>query len=278
MSDRVVKLIDTVGNVHTLACSDEAYKMATSPGLWGKAPVTVGSRPVANIDGERLTQTRRGARLIPLPLWVTADTEEELDTRLGELGRMFDVGEDIRLVFKRPDGIEREITVRYYSGAAAIPVKHHQFHSVRVPCVFKALDPDWRGTNETTSVVSEQFQDARLGGLNGLYLGNVGDLDTWPEWKITGPAENIQALNLNTGELWRSPEILTAGQVLRIRTDPRDRGVWLDDVLNWGIIEATSTLWRLVPGINIIDVRAAGDTSGNIGDLSIQWLSRHDTC
>ena len=278
MSDRRVIYIGADGSRHILACSDEGYQLATNPAIWGVAPVSFGSRAVANIAGEKLETVRRLPRIIPLPFWIRAATELEADQLAGDLGRILHPHRDGRLIFERPDGSDREITVRCIDGASAITVEHGEFHWVKVPAVFKAWDPDWRSTTEDRGFDTDGFPDGKTSGILGVDIDNQGDLPAWPEWKITGPGENYELINLTTGQMFRIVEVLGVGDVVRIRTDPRDRGVWLNDVLNWRILEGTHELWPLVPGLNYIDYRAFSDASLQLGDFEATWVERFDTC
>jgi hypothetical protein len=274
VSERTVTLVGADGTRHTLACADEPYRLGAAA-VWGVGPTAHDSRPVGDLPGERLERVRALPRTIAVPV-VIIGGEAAVDDALGGLGQIIGSGADCRIIYSRPDGTTRELTARYLSGGDAVPIRHHKMPAVRVPLTFRAYQPFWRSTLGPIVVEDQTFVGEGL--ANAVTVDNGGDVDTWPTITITGPAENIQGVNLVTGQVWRVREVITAGQTLRIETDPRAVGVWLDDIASIGVMDPLSEMWPLRPRSNHLVLSARGDGVGGIGTFRLQWRELFDTC
>lgn len=280
MSLRTVELVGADGTQHTLACDPVAdYQLGTRAGLHGLTGYSIESRRIANIPGERPGIVHAEPRTFAVPI-VVKGTESEIDTALGALGRILSPLRDTRIIYTRPDGTKREISARCLN-ADVVDLAHFKSPGAKVPLVFRAFNPFWRATVEDEQSTSATFVDySDAGASNVLAITNSGDVDVWPEITITGPADNVEALNLETGQVWRIIRVIEAGETVRIQTDP-DRGssVWLNDDLNWTDVMSATTaeFWPLVPGLNRVMMRASSVAS-SIGSFDIRFLERFDTC
>jgi hypothetical protein len=286
-STRTVTLIAN-GVRHILACSTEPYALGMDAQLWGGAPYSVTTRRVAQIPGERVETVQAGARTIIVPVLIEGTTELEVDQRLGTLLAELSPVTDVRLVYTRPDGTERELTARYTGGGDAVSATsasgYLQRH-VRVPLVFTAHFPFWRSTSAApTTAGPTTFQDGRGAGINNAVWTNTGDVDVWPEFTVTGYVENVEVANLTTGQVWRVMEIIDTGDTLTIETDPARPGVYLNGALAWNIagrqvLDPISELWPLVPGENVILFRGNTATGAElIGNLTARWHPLFESC
>ncbi len=282
-STRTVTLIGADGTRRTLVGDDTApYQLKSAAGLWGIAPYAHTSRRMGSIPGERLDQVVAQARTLVVPVQVHGTTEAEVDSLLGGLGSILRPGSDVRILYQRPGGEQREITACYQDGADAIAAAartgYLQRH-VTVPLVFKAYWPYWRQVIDsvrTSGVVT--FNDAFGAGSNLVLLDNQGDVDCWPEWRINGHTDYVEALNLTSGKMWRSTEIIPAGSTLRVDTDPRSQGVWVNSGALW-TLDPFSEPWPLRPGVNWILVRGSTtDGTQTIGNFEIRWRRNYETC
>lgn len=255
------------------------YHLGPAPSLWGLPPHSFASSRVADIPGEQLEDDHAEPKLFGLPVLVMADSEAELDERLGDLGPILNPAVDVRVVFEREDGSAREITARCYDGADRIQVESKDRLFARVPLVFKAFDPYWRATNEDASEFVDDFNDGLVGGVNAVDLVNGGVL-AWPEMTVDGPIENVELASLETGQTIRVLEVLDPGDQLRIVTDPAKRGVWWNGDLRWDVVSQVETeLWPLLSGLNRLKVRGVGPGGGGtIGQFRFRWVERFHTC
>lgn len=279
---RVTLIGDGEGVRRTIACSDEPYQLTPDATAWGLTTYSLNTRAVGQIPGEQLQNVRAGVRTFALPVQIEGDTEAEIDERLGWLQQVLDPGREIRVQYRRPDGTEREISALYAGGADSVSATADAGHLQRrvvVPLIMKALWPFWRPVaNPVTTEGPVTFTDR---DFDIVTLVNGGDVDAWPEITVTGYAEGIEAINLTTGRWWRVRRVLEVGDVLRIDTDPRSFGVYVNDVADHPAMDQLSQLaeWHLVPGENHLLVRgntATGDEP--IGSISFRWRPQFGSC
>lgn len=281
-STRTVTLVGVDGTRHVLACSAEPYQLRPNAQLWGTAPYAINSRQVGQIPGERVESVRALARTVVVPVQVEGATELEIDANLGALGAILSPVDDIRLIYRRPDGTERELTARYAGGGDAVQAAGEsgflQRH-VTVPLIFKAHWPYWRPLSGSVDVSGPTtFSDGRATGSNTVTVTNGGDVEAWPELTITGYAESIEAVNLTTGQGIRVRRVLTATDTLRIDTDKRTFGVYINDVADYPAMDPASEYWPLVPGANVLWFRGNTATGAeSIGGFTVRWRELYET-
>lgn len=266
-----------------LACNDQGatYNLGVDPGLWGFAGQTISSLRLGSVPGEVFTGVRAEAALIPCPITVVAASTDDLDAALRYLATLLAPEEPVRLrVASSETGIVREVTAHYYTGLEGLTVRDHKATTVKVPLVLKALQPYWRDAATDDPAETGQFINALGGGSNAVDVDCLSDVpDTWPEFTITGPIENVQIMNLERGQLIRIIEVLGVNDVLTISTDPLSRGVWLNGVRSWPSLDSRSTLWSLKPGLNRVVLRGTDLTAGgNPGEFTITYSPRFASC
>lgn len=283
MTDRTVTLVGADGSRHVLACSSEPYQLKMSAQLWGTAPYAVTSRQVGQIPGEKVESVRALARTIVVPIQVEGTTELEVDAYLAALGPMLspELG-DVRLIYRRPDGTQRELTARYAGGGEATSATGEagdQQRAVTVPLIFKAHWPYWRATSGSIDVAGPTtFSDGRAAGSNVVTVTNGGDVECWPEVIVTGYSEAIEGVNLTTGQGFRVRRVLTLGDTLRIDTDKRSFGVYVNDVADYTAMHPASEYWPLVPGPNVLWFRGNTATGAEtIGGFTVRWRELFET-
>lgn len=275
-TSRTVVLYGAHGQTRILLC-DAASPINLTPdnGLWGVTGVEYGTRKVAGSPGERVETVRRTPRTFSVPVIIKGDTELEVDQRLGELESILDPSRDVRIVFRRPDNTSREITARYLSGAENLAVKYPIHRQIKVPLVFRAHYPFWR-SSDGLGAYDASFNDAGFAGSNYFHIINNGDVPTWPEITINGPAENVECTNLVTGQVFRLVRVLPAGEGVRIDTDPNTFGVYLNYWQGFPtVVDPYSEFWPLVPGLNRLIFRAI--SPGNAGTFSLRWRDEFGT-
>jgi Phage tail protein len=282
VSERTVTLIGVDGTRHVLACSAEPYQVKANAQLWGTAPYRHITRQIAQIPGERVESAQALPRTIVVPVLVEGASELEVDARLGALGAMLSPHDDARLIYRRPDGVERELAVRYVGGGDAITATDDSGYLQRyvtVPLLFRAHWPFWRSaTAAVSSLGPTSFSDGRSSGSNLATATNAGDVDCWPEITVTGYAEAIEIASLTLGKVVRVRRILALTDVLRIDTDPRSFGVYINDAADYTAIDPLTEWFPLVPGPNVLLFRGNTATgTETIGTFRLRWREQFET-
>lgn len=282
MSERTVTLIGVNGTRHVLACSAEPYQVKANAQLWGTAPYRHITRQIAQIPGERVEAAQALPRTLVVPVQVEGGTELEVDARLGALGAILSPVDDARLVYRRPDGTERELAVRYVGGGDAVSATDDNGYLQRyvtVPLLFRAHWPYWRSTSAAVaSIGPTTFDDGRAAGSNLATATNAGDVDCWPEITVTGYAEAIELANLTLGKVVRIRRILEETDTLRIDTDPRTFGVYVNDAADYTAVDPLSEFFPLAPGNNVLLARGNTHTGAEtIGAFRLRWREQFET-
>ena len=278
----LVTLIAPYGTRLELTTNCAPYALAPKATIRGLTPWQVNGTPIGpNVAGERVTQVRATTRLIKVPIIIRGDTETEHEEAVAALGRILnpEIGPN-RIAYRRADGTEREITATYVSGADNITLVDmaRERHST-AELIFRAHWPFWRQVGTTHGENTATFSNGMFAGSDQVVFNNTGDHTTWPEWTITGPAENITVANMTTGHVWRLRSNLAAGETIRINTDPRDKGIWRNDDLAWVELDPTlSELFSLHPGANILMIRALYPVDGAGGTWDCRWPIWYSTC
>lgn len=281
MSLRTIELLDVDGIPIVLSVHDAGpYELAGGSRLHGRSPHRINTRRLGRIPGETRESTEVLPKRFAVPVQVQGTTEQEIDERLGDLSARLSATVDHRLVYTRPDGTTRQITAAYEGGSELTSVQHRDKRFVVVPLQFLALFPYWRQVGVDVEKQVAPINDGYAAGANVITINNLAEIDeTWPEWIITGHAENIEALNRTSGLLWRITEVVPLGSELRIDTDPKSFGVWLDDVELFEAADAYSQWWPLLPGVNDIIFRANSNAGVDpVGQVTVRWRPLFESC
>lgn len=102
---------------------------------------------------------------------------------------------------------------------------------------------------------------------------SVGDVETWPVWRLLGPAIAAEFASVTTGGVIRWEGNIAAGEVLEIDTDPANRRVSIEGVDAWQDMALTEP-WPLVPDQNHVWISIEGGTDGTTILESI-WSDRY---
>jgi hypothetical protein len=276
-----VTLVGVDGSRHDLLACSPPMTLTDGSTFRGMTPYAVSTRVLGpSIPGEQVTAVRAVPRTFTLPVIVAGNNEQTFDAAHGNLESILaPIQGPCRIIYRRADGTHREIVCHYIDGASNFEV--HDFTRERhvvAPLVFRAHYPYWRAVETPEGTSTGHFSDGGFAGSNPLTVNNIGDVETWPVVTLTGPAENVEAINLTTGQYWRMTEVLaTAANTVRIETDPRSRAVWLGDDFRPDILDPTAAeLWPLVPGNNLIVLRAI--SPANAGTFDIRWPLLYGTC
>jgi len=180
---------------------------------------------------------------------------------------------DCHILYTRADGEQRQISARYTGGAGNLEVQYlNQQRHLVAKATFRAHYPYWRDPTETIRFAQTSLNDGRFAASNPLQCDNDGDVETWPEITVTGYAENIEALNMTVGKVWRITRVINEGDVLRIDTDPHHFGVWINDVEAQDAVDPISEFWPFVPYRNELLIRASTSTdTQTLGSFTLRW-------
>jgi hypothetical protein len=224
--------------------------------------------------GSRLRNIQVLPREIDVPLKISAKSELELERNLRTLLRMFNpLKGDGKFVSVSHDDNQREVSCRYVEGLEMdedYDTKGKNWQ--KAIAVFRAFDPFWYdaqtivhtfNTGQLTPFFPLTFP-IRLNSsavFADTTIENTGDIETYPEWIITGPGENITLRNLTTGEVLQSSATLGVGESLTINTRPFHKSVTRNDGTNlFYTLSDDSSLWALTDGQNAIRLEMAGAT------------------
>lgn len=263
-------------------------------GAFGAAPVvfTTDNSPRG---GTSMRWIQPDARTITWPLRVEGDTHAEFLSNWRAISDAFTQtrrGGPGTLVIARPDGSARQIDAYYQegwveSGGQGLSQVRYDMVSLTLYCP----DPYWRDAQPT--LVTRSFSTA--GSYLSPYptvsssqtLGNTtitthSQVETWPDWTITGPATSITATNNTTGISWSlTPSDvlgrnLNAGETITITGNPPDiegptASVAWETAIDW----TSSDLWPLLPGDNDVTFSVSGSGAGT--SITLSYYGRYET-
>jgi len=173
------------------------------------------------------------------------------------------------------DGTVREIDCYYEEGFGGAGGENHIYANP----VLTLYCPDgyWRDPVQIVESRSFQVGASFLAPFptvsQGQVLGsstidNPGDVDAWPTWTITGPADVVTATNLTTGHSFMVSKSISAGQLIIITTDrPTVRGPLAENLIST-LNLPDAYLWPLQPGLNSVDFAVAGAGTGTAIQLA----------
>ncbi|MEM9135696.1 MAG: hypothetical protein AAGE88_25425 [Actinomycetota bacterium] len=280
---RTIELVSSVDQNHIrLVCDTDGPYWLGEAQHYGVGTWDVSGRKTGLVAGERFEAVTAAPRLVSVPILIEGATEQEVDVFLGTLGRMVNPQSGpCRIIHQRPDGYGREISAYYVQGGERVRVEHNGKRFVRVPLVFRAMDPPfWRPTARSDDLETAQFDDAYASGSNYVEIVNGGDVEVWPRFRFTPPVQNIEIASLNTGQVFRIIRKVF-GEQIDIDTDPRGFQVLLNQADAFdALMDPNSEFFPLQPGVNRLIFRAAGQSSATIGDVGIYqmwWRILYDT-
>lgn len=244
-------------------------------------PVDFTEEQIAFQHGTKLRQVSVQARDIDIPLLIKADNEIELRRLVRSIMRSFNpLKADGRIRVLSPDGTQRELFCRYSQGMEGqedMDVKGKRWQTVVL--AFRAFDPFWYDaiTNVETFTTGQPatffpFLPLRLASssvFTDTTIDNTGDVETYPEWIIKGPGENIVLRNLTTGEVTNISHTLGLGESITVNTKPFQKTVTKNDGTNlFYTLSDESSLWALTEGQNSIRIEMSNSTEQSSVQLS----------
>lgn len=127
----------------------------------------------------------------------------------------------------------------------------------------------------TVAFLSSTFlplQISSSGVLSSFAATNVGDVEAWPVFIISGPGTNPVLTNVTTGKSITLTLTLASTDVLTINTAPGIKTIVKQDGTNqYAALALTSSLWSLTTGTNAVTLAMTSTTSAS----SIQVLYKN---
>jgi hypothetical protein len=279
MADKVA-WISADGTEYSI--TDNHLIMAGSDGRF-MPPIDFVEEDVPFQHGSRLREVLVKPREVDLPIYVDGTSEVDLRTQLRYLLRILNpLKGDGKLRVTGPDGSQRELTCRYKGGMEISEKLDSKIGNLQaVVLVLRAFDPFWYDSN----TIVQTFNTGQAGKFSpwwpirlasssvfaNITVDNTGDVETWPEWIITGPGENIVLRNLTTGEVTSLDYDLGVGETLTINTKPFVKSVTKGEDNLFYTMSDESSLWALQDGQNSIQL----EMSNTIAESSIQLSYRN---
>lgn len=282
MADKII-WIDANGTEHPF---DTDIKALAGEGMRGrfmpnfsfiedKTPFTAGSR---------IQQVNIEPRDVDVPIFVKSKNDVELRSKMRDITRMLNpLKGDGHLRSISSDGTQRELACRYLSGFEGDESRDNKgYYWLKAILVFHAADPFWYDTATQVKTFTSgepvpffPLFPLRLNSSNvfaDTTIDNAGDVETWPEWTVTGPGEHIKLRNLTTGETMyfeHEDSKLGIGESITINTKPFHKKIIKNDGSNlFYTLSDDSSLWTLQDGNNAIRLEMSGATEESSIQLS----------
>jgi hypothetical protein len=244
-------------------------------------PISFVEDEVPLSPGSRLRTVKVGAREFDLSILIDGTSEADVRNKTRNLLRIFNpLNGDGKIRIVSADGSQREINCRYSSGLQISEKEGSKIGNIQtVVLVFRAFDPFWYDTaTQVQKFITGQpatffpFFPLRLSSSTvfaDISINNDGDVETWPEWIITGPGSGIIIRNLTTGEVSNLNTTLQIGETITIDTRPGKKTVKKNDGTNlFAMLSDDSSLWSLQPGTNNIRIEVSNATVDSSVQLS----------
>jgi phage-related protein len=240
--------------------------------------------------GSLMRNARHESRRVVIPILIRSDSAANLRTTLRELNFALDpVRGRGTLKVTGPGGTERIARAYLEDGMGLDESLDSTTGNTwqRASLQFFCEEPYWLDANTisssvdygTTTATFFPFFPLRLSSssvFGSVEIDNTGDVNTWPQWTITGPGSAIYLKNLTTGKTINIDTTLTAGETITIDTTPGVRTITKNDGTSlFGSLTAGSELWPLIRGINSIQLEMSDAISGSSISYSYsrRWLS-----
>ncbi|WP_368657626.1 phage tail domain-containing protein [Metabacillus halosaccharovorans] len=249
-------------------------------------PISFIEEEVPFQHGTKLRQVKVNARDVDIPLYIETNSPLELRKTIRNTLKMFNpLKGDGKLRSIAPDGSQRELYCRYSTGLEGNEDNDSKgTYWQKVILVFRAFDPYWYDTITRVETFTTgkpatffPFFPLRLSSSSvfaDATIDNTGDVETYPEWIIQGPGENIVIRNQTTRDAIFLATFLQEGESIIIDTHPKRKTVKKGDGSNLFAAQTEeSSLWPLQEGINNIRIEMGNATSAS--SVQISYRNRY---
>lgn len=210
-------LTDPAGSV--LKLEGATLPEASPTHWWSEAPT---------VDGSNWEGMRAGRDEAFIPVWVEGATWEQFRDTRTEFMASLDPAREGVLRVTQPDGVWREIPLRYENGKPSQDLDVALSLYDRYAITWSAGDPYWRGA-EVTRRYSNDAGAAFFPGtpftigpgltLQDPTIVNPGDVEAYPVWRVEGP---FAGFSVGVGDsLVEMTLTRSVGQFVEIDMSPR---------------------------------------------------------
>lgn len=223
-------------------------------------------------DGGRYQSSRRLPRELDLPLWVLGSSRNDVETKLRRLGKLVS---DRKGATKIQATIEDTVNMTsetftlegYYIGGFDIAYNNATKTSAYVPLTFTCPQPYWVNEVETSYTIDTVGTPVS----ETVTLNNIGDVEAFPIFEITGTISNVELSNengsLTYAETITSPEIITI--------DTFKATVVNDDGVNkYENLDTAPKMFTLPAGESSFTLEATNMVEGS--EVVIKWRTRRE--
>jgi hypothetical protein len=270
----------------TNTTNDSRWFTTQGPGGWGSNPIEIITDPVPR-GGDAVRFIRAQPRRITWPLHIWGEDHQDFIDNYRLVMKAFTQTTRYRtpglLTVARPDGRRRQIAAYFETGFGGESGENWTFANP----VLTLFCPDgyWADVEPTvirrsgisgapTSFYNPFFTLSPSQVLGETTVTIPGDVESWPEWTITGPMQRLVAANTTLGVQFVLNYTLTVGQQIRITTNrPTVRGPGdanLTGALDW----PSAVLWPLAPGTNNITFQV--DQATAVSVIEIAYYARYE--
>ena len=248
-------------------------------------PVTITTIRVPQAQGGRFRGARHEERLVTLPVVVPGPTDgrDELRRWAAALDPVKGEG---TLTVVQGDHAGRQLVCVYEAGLDDFSEEWPMLGLTTLG--FHAADPYWQDSAESSTAAQlgagyvwfpfagSWAQQPLVLGASGIFavatVDNVGDVDAWPVITTIGPGSDLTVRNDSTGEQTHLTGAVAAASTVVIDTSPGHKTVTVDGANAFGRLDATSTLWPLIPGPNRISITFTD--SNPTASVTFAWRNR----
>lgn len=289
MGDRLLSWLDPTGAETPLNGGPlPSYRFLAGPSGLYAPPASIITQAVPMQPEVREKYVQVQPAMVSLPLLVQAETEADLDAARRALLNAMDPDRGLgTLRHTANDGAVRDLFCRVTAGLEGDESPDKRGPGWWQPTLqFIANEPFWHDTNFTqdsfatgspVGIFDQPFLPIKLsssGIASSFSVENTGNALAWPIWTLAGPGSAITLTNNTTGDVLSLSVTLTAGQSVTIDTSPLKKTVVREDgSKHFEYVSATSTLWPLVRGVNLISLAVTGATSATL--LTLQYKQRY---
>lgn len=274
---RVWSIVDTDGVEHALTELTSYLPTLGPRGLWvPEFELSVDQRPF-DVGGD-LKRANARDRVVDFPLYIMGTTELQIHERTRALIRWINaVDGDSYLKVTAPDGAERRLkcrgTVEVSESQDARFTKNGQMVVATLTCPnpywedAEPVEAEYTSGGSTVTWFGHPWFPLRLSSstvIDTPIIDNDGDIETYPQWTITGPGANPTLRNLTTGKVLALSTTIAAGRQVLIDTGGGAKSI--SDGLGsnlYGDRSAESSLWPLVRGVQTIQVELEGASAAS---------------
>lgn len=223
-------------------------------------------------DGGRYQSSRRLPRELDLPIWVLGSSRNDVETKLRRLGKLVS---DRKGATKIQATIEDTVNMTsetftlegYYIGGFDIAYNNATKTSAYVPLTFTCPQPYWVNEVETSYTIDTVGTPVS----ETVTLNNIGDVEAFPIFEITGTISNVELSNengsLTYAETITSPEIITI--------DTFNATVVNDTGVNkYENLDTAPKMFTLPAGESSFTLEATNMVEGS--EVVIKWRTRRE--